>query len=572
MDVLIVDDDCVDREYIKRLLNRGSSCSVIEAETVDEALDKIRQNCFDVILLDYNLPQRNGIELLLELKGESFLNPIAIIMMSHCEEETLALNCLKAGAQDFITKTEINTFRLRRAIFNAQTRFTLEQQLYQSYQNAKQLSEHDSLTGLANRFRFDESLKVDLKACSRRNGLLGLILIDLDHFKYINDQYGHDTGDQLLIKVVNRIKTCLRGNELFYRLGGDEFAITLDNMTTISEASLVAKRIIKVLRLPFTIEKETVKTGASIGIAIYPSNGDNAKEIFKNADIAMYRAKSLGRNQLSFFEKEMQRQFLFNYEIEQKLSVALEKNEFTLLYQPIINPESSAMIGVESLIRWESGSEILSPDKFIPVAEKSRLINEIGRWVIDKAIKQLGAWDAGNAQAISMSINLSPVQLSDSKLLKCIEDNLIEHSILPERIEFELTETALLVDAAQSSVIIQAISDLGCRIALDDFGTGFSSLSHLLKYPIDTVKIDKSLLLNEAGAAPNKRLLNGLVLMIRSLGLQTVLEGVELKQHLDLSRELAVNRIQGYYFERPLSATELNKKYLCSHACPVILS
>ncbi|WDD97067.1 GGDEF domain-containing response regulator [Thalassomonas actiniarum] len=562
MDVLIVDDDSFDRQHIKRILNRGTTCIIDEAETVDEGLEKIRQRFYDVILLDHTFPQRNGIELLLELKGESFLNPIAIVMMSNSEDELLALNCIKAGAQDFISKTEITPFRLHRAIINAQTRFTLEQQLYQSYQDAKILSEHDSLTGLANRVRFDESLKVDLKACRRRNSLLALILIDLDHFKFINDQYGHDTGDQLLIKVVNRIHTCLRGNELFSRLGGDEFAITLPNMTTVTEASLVAKRILKVLVKPFTIDNETIKTGASIGISIYPSNGNSAKELFKNADIAMYRAKGLGRNQLSFFEKEMQRQFLFNYEIEQKLAVALEKNEFTLLYQPIINPESASMTGVESLIRWESGSEILSPEQFIPVAEKSRLINGIGRWVISKAIKQLGDWDEASDQPISMSINLSPVQLSDSKLLQCIEDNLARHDILPERIEFELTETALLADVAQSSMIIQAISDLGCRIALDDFGTGFSSLSHLMKYPIDTVKIDKSLLLNETGTSPNKRLLNGLVFMIRSLGLQTVLEGVEMKKHLELSRELAVNRIQGYYFERPISAGEFSQKYL----------
>ena len=564
MDVLIVDDDYFDRQHIKRILNRGTTCVIDEAQTVDEGLDKIKQQSYDVILLDHTFPQRNGIELLLELKGESFLNPLAIVMMSNSEDELLAINCIKAGAQDFISKTEITPFRLHRAIINAQTRFTLEQQLYQSYQDAKKLSEHDSLTGLANRFRFDESLKVDLKACRRRNTLLALILIDLDHFKFINDQYGHDTGDQLLIKVVNRIHTCLRGNELFSRLGGDEFAITLPNMTNVTEASLVAKRILKVLVKPFNIDNETIKTGASIGISIYPSNGSSAKELFKNADIAMYRAKGLGRNQLSFFEKEMQRQFLFNYEIEQKLAVALEKNEFTLLYQPIINPESRAMTGVESLIRWESGSEILSPEQFIPVAEKSRLINGIGRWVIAKAIKQLGDWDETSEKPISMSINLSPVQLSDSKLLQCIEDNLTRYDILPERIEFELTETALLADVAQSSMIIQAISDLGCRIALDDFGTGFSSLSHLMKYPIDTVKIDKSLLLNETGTSPNKRLLNGLVYMIRSLGLQTVLEGVEMKKHLDLSRELAVNRIQGYYFERPISAHEFTEKYLAT--------
>ena len=254
MKILIVDDELVDRISIIRALNKNNLMpDIIEAETAEEGLRQLAKSRFDVVLLDYNLPQKNGIEFLLELKGNSSTRNTAVIMMSTSEEEKLALECISAGAQDFLTKTEISAFRLRRAILGAQTRADLERELFQSYQKTKKLAECDCLTGLANRYLFDDSLAKSVCDHKRNDNNLALILLDLDNFKYINDNYGHDIGDELLVKVTKRINACLRGNELFARLGGDEFSVTLSNLQSPQEANIVALRILKSLKKPIQV-------------------------------------------------------------------------------------------------------------------------------------------------------------------------------------------------------------------------------------------------------------------------------------------------------------------------------
>ena len=563
MNILIVDDDIVDRELVTRLLRRSKiTCDITEVESVDDALVQVKENSFDILLLDYNLPIRNGIELLLELKSGKDKYNIAVIMMSTSEEDGLALSCINAGAQDFLIKTEINGFRLQRAIVNSQARSDLETRLYDSYQHTKELAEHDSLTGLSNRYFFDLSLIKDIKTNQRNKTKLALLLIDLDHFKYVNDNFGHDVGDCLLIEVVKRIHGCLRGNELFARLGGDEFGITLTNIASIDGASHVAQRILDALTEPFHINNHIILSAASIGISIYPCDSTTPKELFKYADIAMYKAKSRGRNQFSFFEEAMQEEFLANFHIENKLKGALKENDFYLHYQPVINPINKSLTGVEALIRWDCGGKVISPETFIPVAEKSRLIVDIGNWVIEQAIKQLSYWNLERSLPITMAINLSAVQLTNEHLITYITQCLERYNVSTHLIEFEITETALIIEPEKTVKIIQAISDLGCKISLDDFGTGFSSLSHLHSFPIDIVKIDKSLMPNASSTEKIKRLLSGLVVMLQSLELEIVAEGVETQYDLDLCIKMKVDKTQGYFFDRPLSAGEFQQKYL----------
>lgn len=561
MKVLIVDDDKVDRTSIVRALNKNSPIpEITEVDTAEDGLKQLKENRFDVVLLDYNLPKKNGIEFLLELKDNPSTRNTAVIMMSTSEEEKIALDCIRSGAQDFLTKTEITAFRLRRAILSAQTRADLERELYQSYQRTKKLAECDSLTGLANRYLFDESLVQSISDHQRSGNFLALILLDLDHFKYINDNYGHDIGDELLVKVTNRINSCLRGNELFARLGGDEFSITLSNLQSPQDANFVALRILKSLEMPFQVGDITVTSTASIGISLYPGDGENATDLFKHADIAMYRAKKLGRNQHSFFEQEMQNKFLVDYEIQNNLRQSIDNQEFMLLYQPVVTLSTMKVTGFEALLRWPKYKEI-GPDKFIPIAEKSLLIIELGRWVIFEALKQLAVWNKCSAEPVSMAINVSPIQLSDPELVDLIVQGLVQHNIPPQLVEFELTETALLVESDLTSNTIQAISDLGCCIALDDFGTGFSSLSHLHKYPINTVKIDKSLMPGSSNNEVSKQLVNGLVPMIKSLGLDIVAEGVEEEYDLELCKSLEIEKVQGYYFNRPLKISDIESRY-----------
>tara|TARA_R110002050_G_scaffold1244_4_gene8711 strand:- start:142559 stop:144253 length:1695 start_codon:yes stop_codon:yes gene_type:complete len=563
MNILIVDDDKIDRESIRRALKLPDPASrIFEVESVDEALPLLNEHHFDVILLDYNLPQRNGIELLLEVQGDTSIEGTAIIMMSSNEEDDLALECIRAGAQDFLTKTEVSAFRLSRAIINARARSDMEHKLFKSYTKTKELAEKDSLTGLANRYFFDESLKLDIANNLRSGETVALLLIDLDHFKFVNDNYGHDVGDQLLIDVVNRIKLCLRGSELFSRLGGDEFAITLTNLKSATDASHIAKRILTEFDTPFEIGDLSIKSSVSIGISINPLDAMNAKELFKYADIAMYRAKKMGRNQFSFFEATMQKQLVSDFKLETNLRIAAETNDFTLHYQPILSGVTKQLVGVEALIRWNDDGVMVGPDTFIPIAEKTLLILDIGKWVISEAIRQVAQWNKNLSTPVTMAINLSAVQLKDLTILDHIEACLSEYRVDSSLIIFELTETALLIDSKQSTHTIEKISQLGCKIALDDFGTGFSSLSHLLQYPLNIVKIDKSLMPSVSNEKKVKSILIGLVSMIKSLGHELVAEGIEQESDLELCSSLAIDKLQGFYFDKPLTANQLQEKYL----------
>tara|TARA_R110000803_G_scaffold154417_1_gene219184 strand:+ start:5086 stop:6774 length:1689 start_codon:yes stop_codon:yes gene_type:complete len=562
LNILIVDDDIVDREHIKRTLNKTSiNWSFTETESVDEGLAVFAVNKFDVILLDYRMPKRDGIELLLELRNTSLEKNVAIIMLSNSEQPELALECIKAGAQDFLLKSEVSSSKLERVILQSQARFELEQKLYVSYQNAKTLAEHDSLTGLANRYSFEEALRLSVSQKPRAKSILALAIFDLDNFKFINDSHGHDVGDELLKQVSNRIGHCLRENELFARLGGDEFAIILANLHTIDNATRVTKRILSCLEVPFFISEIEIKMTASIGIAIYPNNSIEANELLKYADIAMYRAKKLGRNQICFFEEQMQAQFLQRYQLEANLIGAAERNEFVLHYQPILETATREISGFEALIRWNFQGTLHFPDNFIGIAECSHVIIDIGRWVIEEAIRQIATWNKKYKKSWSISINLSVIQLTDKALVSFIESTIAKYGLAPELVELELTETALLENSEQAIKVMESLSNIGCHIALDDFGTGFSSVSHLQNFPINTVKIDKSLML--ASNKPKTRaLIQGLSAMLHSLGLEIVAEGIEDQDSFSLCQQLNIQRTQGYYFSKPVDVNTVEKKFM----------
>ena len=568
MNVLLVDDDVVDRKHIQRTLRRGNTdINVVEAGDVDLALAQLKDIEFDVILCDFNMPRKTGIDMIEALKIDDASDShvaTAIIIISTSEDDELAVRCLEAGAQDFLTKTDITGFRLRRAIASAKTRFKLEEKLLQSHKKIQVMAEQDGLTKLANRHMFDTRLEEILTDQKRSKERVALILLDLDHFKDVNDNYGHDVGDELLQRVVNRIKGCLRGSEVFARLGGDEFAIVLPRLESANIAEKVGGRILKVLEKPFLINKVIVSIGASIGIAFSPDNARNRTELFKFADIAMYKSKALGRNQISFFEDEMQKQFLARIESENRLRRAIKAKSFELHYQPVFRGKDLNEIGYEALIRWAADGIPMRPDEFIPIAEETRLINKLGRWIIDKAICQLSLWNKNSlhkeqiAYSRKMAINLSPVQLSDTELTDFIKECLEKYQVSAENIEFELTETALLDISDKTIKVIESISELGCKIALDDFGTGYSSISHLHQFPIDTVKIDKSLMPKGKDKDKNFRLVEGLVAMANSLELNIVAEGVETLEQVEMCQKLNIQCLQGFFLSKPLSVSNID--------------
>jgi diguanylate cyclase len=555
MKILIVDDDVVERESVKRALNRiQENVHLTEADSVDKALILCNSIQFDVILLDYRMPVRDGLELILELRNRGLDNDNIILMMSNSEDDDLALECIEAGAQDFLLKKDINTNRLRRTILQASKRRELEQELRQSFVQLKKLAERDPLTGLANRHMFEESFKIELANNARTDSYLSLMVFDIDDFKLINDNFGHLAGDQILVKLSNRVSSCLRGNELFARLGGDEFALVLSNQEEIHNSTSVANRISKVLQLPFTVDKHEIKMTVSIGISVTAELLIAPEEMLRQADIAMYRSKQKGRGNISFFEESMQKSAEQRLQIETGLTRALSHNEFQLVYQPIIRGEDLGLYGFEALLRWYAPEGLIPPFRFIPIAEQSNKMIDIGRWVIREAIIQASAWRKLGYANFSMSINLSATQFVDEMLPEYIIQLCREYDIDASSLELELTETALIGKPDKKLFFLRRLKDIGVKIALDDFGTGYSSVSHLKFFPIDTVKLDRSVLPRDDHEEWDLLLFTALAKMLETLNFTTVAEGVETVKQEALCRDMGITKLQGYYYSKPLAA------------------
>lgn len=563
MNVLIVDDDKVDQELVLRVLRKSHlDVSIDTAKTVDEGLELYQDNAYDIILLDYRMPERDGTEMIYELAHSSKSSNTAIVMMSSSEDEQLAIDCLKAGAHDFLMKSEVTGVRLRRAVLQAKARFELEQQLAESYKKVKILAESDPLTGLSNRAYFEHSLRINIVNNIRDKHKLALLLIDLDNFKFVNDTYGHDVGDRLLLLVVGSIKSCLRGNELFSRLGGDEFSICLSNLDSVEDASKVALRVVDALTKPFIINETEVHSTASVGISIYPDNATNFEELFKQADIAMYRAKKLGRSRVCFFEEEMQEQFYLRALVEKELKQAQSSGQFLLHYQPILNHKSKAVYGFEALIRWGIDGRLRFPSDFVPVAEQTQQMISIGRWIIKTAICSLSKFNQGKNEGFLMTVNLSTIQFHDAKLVEYIQQCLIDYQVSPQDVAFELTECTFSEKSNYLNSIISELDKLGCKIALDNFGRGSLSVNHLKKYPISLIKLDRSLMPNNLDDSQNMALIKGLTVMLQLLKRDVVAEGVETDAHLAVCSELEINLLQGFYFSEAIEYDEIIQDFL----------
>ncbi|MFC3121713.1 putative bifunctional diguanylate cyclase/phosphodiesterase [Agaribacter flavus] len=563
MQILVVDDDSIDREMLRISLDEAGKggYDISEATSVESALALIEQQRFDVIVLDYRMPGADGIELVIEIRSKPRLGGTAIVMTSGEDDDSLALECIEAGAQDFISKEDITRGKLEKALLHAQKRFEIEQRMHQSYLQVKELAEKDPLTGLSNRYHFEESIKVVIANNQRTGASVALLALDLDDFKDINDTLGHSAGDQVLKEAVRRVSMCLRNNEGFARIGGDEFAITLSNISSISVITIVANRIKKAFNAPFMVEGREVRCGISIGAALCPADANESQGLLKCADIAMYRAKQKGKNQVCFYELHYQEEFNRRFDIQNAMRNIMEHASFRLVYQAIFSTETRAIIGFEALIRWPAAHGAYTPDEFIPIAEESRLILDLGRWIIKTAIEQVAHWKREHKKELSISINISPVQLSDPELVSYIVKVADLAKISNRDVILEITETALIKDNEKISQSLKALSDLGFRIALDDFGMGYSSVSHLLHFPIHIVKLDKSLQLADANEGKQYGLLKGLSLMLASMDFTVVAEGVETEAQLQTCAKLNIDRAQGYLLAKPSEPTDIEKLF-----------
>ena len=415
---------------------------------------------------------------------------------------------------------------------------------------------HDELTNLANRSYFYKVLSELLGNRKKANCDLAVLTIDLDHFKDVNDTLGHAAGDQLLKKVVLDFQSIIEGTELIARLGGDEFAIILTGENLADYASSIADQIIDRLSLPYEIEGEYVYIGASLGIAIEKNYNIDADEFIKRADIALYEAKNKGRNTYCIFQHQMNQMLMERKAIEEKLRVAIENDDFQLHFQPQYNLVPKKLIGVEALIRWQHKDDgFISPQKFIPVAEKSGLIIDIDKWVLTNACKQIAKWDD-----LRVAVNISPMHFHSDKLLKNVRYALEQSGLPATRLELEITEGILLHETEKTIEILKALKDMGIRIAMDDFGTGYSSLSYLQCFPFDKIKIDRSFISTLSDKKPeSEAIVRAIVSMSNAMNMRVNAEGVETYFQAKFLSLIGCEEVQGYYFGKPMSLADLSK-------------
>lgn len=416
------------------------------------------------------------------------------------------------------------------------------------------LATRDPLTGLPNRAALMDRLQQGLKAAKRAHGELGVLFLDLDNFKWINDTLGHDVGDSLLQVMAERLTHVLRESDTVARLGGDEFAVIVGNLHVREDALMIARKIIAVVTEPMNVRGHTVQVGCSVGLALYPEHGDSEEILLRQADLSMYQAKELGGNQCQLFSEQMNARAVERMTLESELCAAIGNGELELVYQPQVRLSDRSLTGLEALVRWNHPRlGLLSPDRFIPLAEDSGLIWELGLQVLDTAIAQVARWNRAGFDVPRMAVNVSPAQLREG-LTEAVAATLHRHGVSAARLELELTESALTADGPAVLGLLRALRDMGVAIAVDDFGVGYSSLALLRRLPISTLKIDRSFVSELASNAQDVAIVEAVITMANSMGLRTVAEGVEESNQNVALQALGCDDAQGYLYNKPARA------------------
>lgn len=430
----------------------------------------------------------------------------------------------------------------------------------ESEERLRYMAHHDSLTALPNRTQYMDRLKKSLAHARRYEKRVAVLFVDLDRFKTINDTLGHDVGDQVLMQIAERIGINVRKEDTVARFGGDEFAILLDDIKTEQNVAHLAKKILLSLEQPLLIDKQELFISASIGISLFPNDGEEAGLLLKNADIAMYKAKDFGKNNYQFYSVEMSARSFQRLAMENSLRRALEREEFILFYQPQIDVENGNIVGVEALIRWQHAElGLVSPIDFIPLLEETGLISEVGYWVIETACKQIKYWHDMGCSSLLMSVNISGRQFHAVNFIEKIEEIVKQSGVLPETIEMEITESVLMENQKSTNDALASLDNIGFKIALDDFGTGYSSLSYLRRFRIDTLKVDRSFVRDVTDNPDDAAITSAIIAMAQSLKLKVIAEGVETKEQLKFIKQHNCRYVQGFLFSRPLPANEIEQ-------------
>jgi diguanylate cyclase (GGDEF)-like protein len=528
----------------------GPEIQVEHDVSVTAACRRLSTDGADCVLLDLSLPDAGGLEALEQL--QSVVTDVPVVVLSGTEDELLALEAVQQGAQDYLVKRDAEPHLLRRAIRYAIERKRTERQL-------SHMALHDFLTGLPNRGLFMDRLRLALARVERADTSLGVMFLDLDRFKVVNDSLGHEVGDRVLIEVADRLGSVLRPSDTVARFGGDEFLVLAEGLGTHTDVIAIANRLQTCIAEPFHIGDRELFIGLSIGIALASSGNTDPEVLVRSADQSMYRAKQRG-TLFELYSPDMHVDVLQMLDTSNELHRAIAREEFRLHYQPQVNVFTGAPVAVEALLRWQHPERgLIAPGAFIELAERTGLIMALGEWVIFEACRQLGEWqrsDKGVA-TLRMHVNISPRQLDEGGLVDAVAKALDTNAVAPSKLCLEITETAIAADPEHAAATLAALKELGVTLALDDFGTGYSSLSALHEYPLETLKIDRSFLAALDAGPERRQMLSALISIARALRLRTVAEGVEHEYQLRTLQELGYEEAQGYYFAPPTPPSDV---------------
>ncbi|PKO33240.1 MAG: signaling protein [Betaproteobacteria bacterium HGW-Betaproteobacteria-7] len=543
--VLVVDDDRSTRSALRHALHL-SGFRVEEAGDGTEALNWLADHSADAILMDALMPVMDGFAACSALKQHPLWKDIPVLMITALEDRQSIERAFESGASDFIPKP------IHLSVVNQRVRRVID--ATRAERHVHQLAYNDTLTGLPNRLLFVKQLNHAIDRCQARDGILALLFLDLDRFKYINDTLGHEAGDQLLTTMAQRLRGCVRADDCVARLGGDEFTILLDELPNPGVAASVAQNICRTVSAPLVIAGQEMVMTASIGISLYPDDGTDVSDLLRHADTAMYRAKQSGSD-FCYYESTMESALSDRLKLENDLRRALERDEITVFYQSVIDTASGRIAGVEALVRWlhpEQG--IISPAEFIPIAEETGLILPLGERVLRSACFQARTWLDNGLDDLHVAVNLSARQLEQPDLREIVQRALADSGLPPSALVLEITESVLMAHAAENIDLLRDLRNLGIKLSIDDFGTGYSSLSYLKHLPANTLKIDRSFIQDIPDDEDAVAIVTGILALAHSLRMNVVAEGVETVAQQETLARLKCDQLQGYLFSKPLPA------------------
>jgi diguanylate cyclase (GGDEF)-like protein len=521
-----------------------SSCEpqyqLLWCERQQSALSEISSGNYDVVLLDCAHQSDTALTLLQEITQQDCKVPI--VALTEHVSEPIVQKVMRLGATDVLCLGKLDSYLLERCLSYAVEKHAADKKL-------AELSLYDPLTGVPNRVLFRQAMEESIERAKVDQVPLALLLINLDGFKKVNEVYGSEAGDQLVATMAKRLNHCVRKSDCLARVGADEFTLMLEDCETKDDIALVAKKVIDVLSNPFMVSDAPLMISCSIGIATYPESGDTVDGLLRRANMAMVQAKSQRGSQYCFYNKETSAQALHRLNMEADIRRALRRNEFEMYYQPRVALETGETVGMEALIRWRHPERgLVSPNDFIPVAEESGLIVPLGYWIIQQACQDLIELDKVSSRPLDVAVNLSFRQLQDSMFVETASRIIEQSGADATRLEFELTETAIMSNYQETYEGMMALSKLGITFSLDDFGTGFSSFAHIQRLPISALKIDRSFIKNVVSNSEDAIIVKAMINLARSLNLYVVAEGVETLDQVQFLWQNYCDQVQGFYF------------------------